>query len=46
MMRGTAKDTLRSLQPVIVGADILAYSYVRCFHEAYGVQSIVLASQN
>lgn len=45
-MRGTAKDTLRSLQPVIVGADILAYSYVRCFHEAYGVQSIVLASQN
>ena len=37
-------DVRRYLQPVVLGADVLGYSYVREFHEAYGVTSIVLAS--
>lgn len=32
------------LVPVVLGADILGYSYVRCFHETYGLRSIVLAT--
>ncbi|MEG0462206.1 carboxylate--amine ligase [Gordonibacter sp.] len=37
----------RRLQPVVVGGDILAYSYVREFHRAYGVKrTIVLATQD
>lgn len=32
------------LAPVCIGGDILGYSYVRCFHEAYGLRSIVLSS--
>lgn len=32
------------LVPVVLGADILGYSYVRCFHETYGITSIVLAT--
>ena len=35
------------LQPVIIGADILAYSYVREFHRAYGIdRCIILATKN
>lgn len=35
------------LQPVIVGGDILAYSYVRELHRAYGIpRCIVLATQD
>ena len=37
-------DVHDHLVPVVLGADILGYSYVRCFHEAYGISSIVLAS--
>lgn len=37
-------DVAGHLVPVILGADILAYSYVRCFHEAYGIRSVVLGS--
>lgn len=37
------KDVAKHLVPVVLGADILGYSYVRCFHEAYGMNSIVLA---
>lgn len=29
------------LVPVVLGGDILAYSYARCFHEAYGVTTMV-----
>lgn len=40
----SVEDVPTHLVPVVLGADILGYSYVRCFHEAYGVSSIVLAS--
>ena len=46
-MRPTApdeQDLPRVLQPVIIGADFCGYAYIRCFWEAYGVESIVLAS--
>ncbi|MEF9876474.1 MAG: carboxylate--amine ligase [Gordonibacter sp.] len=37
----------RRLQPVVVGGDILAYSYVRELHRAYGVKrTIILATQD
>ena len=40
-------DARRLLQPVVVGGDILAYSYVREFHRAYGIErTIVLATQD
>lgn len=36
-----------SLRPVVVGGDILAYSYVREFHRAYGTtNTIVLATKD
>ncbi len=31
------------LVPVVLGGDILAYSYARCFHEAYGIATMVLS---
>lgn len=40
----TKKDVCERLVPVIVGGDLLAYSYVREFHEAYGIRPIVLSS--
>lgn len=41
------EDVARLLQPVVVGGDILAYSYVRELHRAFGIEStIVLATQN
>ncbi len=40
-------DIKAHLQPVIIGGDILAYSYVRELHRAYGItRSIVLATQD
>lgn len=43
----THDDVARYLQPVIVGGDILAYSYVRELHRAFGITScIVLATQD
>ncbi|QWT18163.1 hypothetical protein KPC83_03270 [Collinsella sp. zg1085] len=33
-----------SLVPVVLGADILGYTFVREFHELYGLRSIVLAA--
>ena len=36
-------DLRARLQPVLLGGDILTYSCVRAFYEAYGVHSIVLA---
>ncbi len=42
-----ADDIRRVVQPVVVGGDILAYSYVREFHRAYGIDTtIVLATQD
>lgn len=37
-------DVARLLQPVVCGADILGYSYVRAYHEAYGICPIVLSA--
>ncbi len=34
----------QKLVPVVLGGDILGYSYVREFHRVYGVSSIVLAT--
>ena len=43
----SSADVARRLQPVVVGGDILAYSYVRELHRAYGVErTIVLATQD
>ena len=43
----SAADVARRLQPVVVGGDILAYSYVRELHRAYGIErTIVLATQD
>lgn len=39
-----AEDIPEHLVPVVLGGDILAYAYVRCFHDAYGLRSTVLAS--
>ena len=39
----TDADVRERLQPVLLGGDILTYSCVRGFWEAYGIKSIVLA---
>ena len=40
-------DVARLLQPVVVGGDILAYSYVRELHRAFDIErTIVLATQD
>lgn len=40
----TLEEVPSRLAPVVLGGDILGYSYVRCLNEAYGLTSIVLAS--
>ncbi|MDO4797856.1 MAG: DegT/DnrJ/EryC1/StrS family aminotransferase [Coriobacteriales bacterium] len=40
----TEEDVTERLVPVIVGGDLLAYSYAREFHHAYNVHPIVLSS--
>lgn len=35
-------DLKARLQPVVIGGDLLAYTWVRCFHETYGIVPIVL----
>lgn len=37
-------DLAGHLQPVVCGADILGYAYVRSYHEAYGIRPIVLSA--
>ena len=37
-------DLAERLQPVVCGADILGYTYVRCYQDAYGIRPIVLSS--
>ena len=32
------------LVPVVCGADILGYAYIRSYHEAYGIKPIILSS--
>lgn len=40
-------EVAQYLKPIIIGGDILAYSYVREFHRAYGIeQCIVLTSHD
>ena len=36
----------KTFQPVVLGADVLGYSYTRQFFETYGVKSIVLAQMD
>ena len=38
------EDLQSRLQPVVCGADILGYTYVRCYQDAYGIRPIVLSS--
>lgn len=42
----TEQDVRDKLVPIVLGGDILGYTYVREFHRVYGVHSIVLASAN
>lgn len=43
----SSTDVAQLLRPVVVGGDILAYSYVRELHRAYGIEStIVVATQD
>ena len=45
--RNTSQHLADHLRPVVIGGDILAYSYVREFHRAYGIErTIVLATQD
>lgn len=44
MRRLTEGELSERLVPVVLGGDVLAYSYARCFHEAYGVKTIVCSS--
>jgi D-aspartate ligase len=37
-------DLKGRLQPVVCGADILGYAYVRSYHEAWGIEPIVLSA--
>ena len=37
-------DLSALLQPVVCGADILGYAYVRSYHEAWGIRPIVLSA--
>lgn len=40
-----SEDQVREcLQPVLLGGDVLTYTWARLFHETYGVTSIVLAT--
>lgn len=38
-----ATELKERLVPVVLGGDVLAYSYARCFHEAYGVRTMVVS---
>ncbi|RHF39153.1 DegT/DnrJ/EryC1/StrS family aminotransferase [Collinsella intestinalis] len=39
-------DLASCLRPVVLGGDVLAYSYGRCFFEAYGVKTQVISAVN
>lgn len=39
-------DVSERLQPVLLGGDILTYTWVRCFNQTYGINSIVLAGSD
>ncbi|MBQ1451006.1 MAG: hypothetical protein IIZ12_08800, partial [Eggerthellaceae bacterium] len=40
-------DIAKHLQPIVIGGDILAYSWVREMHRAFGItRTIVLATQD
>ena len=36
-------EVSQRLVPVVLGGDVLAYSYARCFNEAYGIKTVVLS---
>lgn len=37
------QEVSEHLVPVVLGGDVLAYSYARCFHEAYGIRTMVVS---
>ncbi len=39
-------DVRSRLQPVLLGGDAPTYAWLRCFHHAYGLRSVVLASED
>jgi D-aspartate ligase len=39
----TESELAEKLVPVVLGGDILAYSYARCFNEAYGIKTMVIS---
>lgn len=39
----TEAEVSQRLVPVVLGGDVLAYSYARCFNEAYGIKTVVLS---
>lgn len=43
LIQGEA-DLKARLQPVVIGADILGYSYVREYREAYGIRPLVISA--
>ena len=43
-MNITEEELSARLAPVVLGGDVLAYSYARCFHELYGVTTTVLSA--
>lgn len=40
------QDVRERLQPVLLGGDILTYTWVRCFNQTYGLKSVVLAASD
>lgn len=40
----TESEIADRLVPVVLGGEILAYSYGRCFYEAYGIRTVVYSS--
>ncbi len=39
----TEAEVPQRLVPVVLGGDVLAYSYARCFNEAYGIKTVILS---
>ena len=42
--RLTASDLSSRLVPVALGGEIMSYGFARCFHEAYGVKTMVVSA--
>ena len=40
----TESDLSARLVPVALGGEIMSYGFARCFHEAYGVKTMVISA--